>query len=75
MVAIRGGYRLARGCGTYTKLSLSSALKASSIFFWRLCVCVVLSSFIFVVFVLFLFPCSRWSFVLVVVVVVVVVGV
>ena len=59
---------MARGCGTYTKLSLSSALKASSILFWRLCVCVVLSSFIFVVFVLFLFSCSRRSFVVVAVV-------
>ena len=61
MVAIRGGYRIARGWH-YAKLSLSRALFSYIFLICALCYCF----FILVVFVLFLFRfvlMLRWSFV------------
>ena len=58
MVAIRGGYRMARGWH-YTKLSLSSTLLLSSS---GMCILLLFFSFLVVVFVVvFFFLFSRWS--------------
>ena len=65
MIAIRGGYQMARGWH-YTKLSLSSALLLSSFFLaCASCCCSFLSYFchFWLVFCFVLLPCSRWSFV------------
>ena len=59
MVAIRGGYRMARGWH-YTKLSLSSALLLS---FSGMCILLLFLSFCRSCFVFVVFFGSRWSFV------------
>ena len=66
MLAIRGGYGMARGWHYTNKLSLYRVPYFFYLFLaYGLCCC----SFLFVVFVLFLFrvfvlfSCSRWSFV------------